>query len=82
LTAFTGVDSQNLADVMVSVQFILAIGEIKNTCFLAKLQINLRKTAFFSKKLSKLTYVNFFIKNSSTICFEHWKALLEKKVNV
>jgi hypothetical protein len=26
LTAFTGVDSQNLADVMVSVQFILAIG--------------------------------------------------------
>ncbi|WP_446197542.1 hypothetical protein, partial [Lactobacillus delbrueckii] len=29
LTAFTGVDSQNLPDVMVSVQFILAIGEIK-----------------------------------------------------
>ena len=28
LTAFTGVDSQNLPDVMVSVQFILAIGEI------------------------------------------------------
>ncbi|MDA3784888.1 hypothetical protein [Lactobacillus delbrueckii] len=27
LTAFTGVDSQNLRDVMVSVQFILAIGE-------------------------------------------------------
>ncbi len=27
LTAFTGVDSQNLLDVMVSVQFILAIGE-------------------------------------------------------
>ncbi|MCD5565762.1 hypothetical protein [Lactobacillus delbrueckii] len=27
LTAFTGVDSQNLPDVMVSVQFILAIGE-------------------------------------------------------
>jgi hypothetical protein len=54
----------------------------KNTCFLAKLQINLRKTAFFSKKLSKLTYVNFSIKNSSTIYFEHWKALLEKKVNV
>jgi hypothetical protein len=26
LTAFTGVDSQNLLDVMVSVQFILAIG--------------------------------------------------------
>ncbi|MGZ1191886.1 hypothetical protein ACXO4N_07150, partial [Lactobacillus delbrueckii subsp. bulgaricus] len=26
LTAFTSVDSQNLADVMVSVQFILAIG--------------------------------------------------------
>ncbi|BBL28269.1 hypothetical protein LDE01_15660 [Lactobacillus delbrueckii subsp. delbrueckii] len=29
LTAFTGVDSQNLPDVMVSVQFILAIGLIK-----------------------------------------------------
>ncbi|MCD5565989.1 hypothetical protein [Lactobacillus delbrueckii] len=28
LTAFTGVDSQNLPDVMVSVQFILAIGEV------------------------------------------------------
>ncbi|MCD5583363.1 hypothetical protein LOB64_07375 [Lactobacillus delbrueckii subsp. lactis] len=26
MTAFTGVDSQNLPDVMVSVQFILAIG--------------------------------------------------------
>ena len=29
LTAFTGVDSQNLPDVMVSVQFILAIGDRK-----------------------------------------------------
>ncbi|MCT3502680.1 hypothetical protein, partial [Lactobacillus delbrueckii] len=29
LTAFTGVDSQNLPDVMVSVQFILAIGGLK-----------------------------------------------------
>ncbi|MCD5558533.1 hypothetical protein LOB90_09400 [Lactobacillus delbrueckii subsp. lactis] len=29
LTAFTGVDSQNLPDVMVSVQFILAIGGFK-----------------------------------------------------
>ncbi|WP_269320570.1 hypothetical protein [Lactobacillus delbrueckii] len=28
MTAFTGVDSQNLPDVMVSVQFILAIGEV------------------------------------------------------
>ncbi|MCD5514803.1 hypothetical protein LOB44_09155 [Lactobacillus delbrueckii subsp. lactis] len=28
MTAFTGVDSQNLPDVMVSVQFILAIGEL------------------------------------------------------
>ncbi|GHN63717.1 hypothetical protein ME808_02880 [Lactobacillus delbrueckii] len=28
LTAFTDVDSQNLPDVMVSVQFILAIGEM------------------------------------------------------
>ncbi|MDA3768762.1 hypothetical protein PF586_10265 [Lactobacillus delbrueckii] len=27
LTAFTGVDSQNLPDVMVSVQFVFAIGE-------------------------------------------------------
>ncbi|WP_260265543.1 hypothetical protein [Lactobacillus delbrueckii] len=27
LTAFTGVDSQNLTDVMVSIQFILAIGD-------------------------------------------------------
>ncbi|MCD5548948.1 hypothetical protein LOB18_07200 [Lactobacillus delbrueckii subsp. lactis] len=27
MTAFTGVDSQNLPDVMVSVQFILAIGD-------------------------------------------------------
>ncbi|MDA3784848.1 hypothetical protein [Lactobacillus delbrueckii] len=30
LTAFTGVDSQNLRDVMVSVQFILAIGDKKS----------------------------------------------------
>ncbi|MDA3795412.1 hypothetical protein PF594_10035 [Lactobacillus delbrueckii] len=29
MTAFTGVDSQNLPDVMVSVQFILAIGDYK-----------------------------------------------------
>ncbi|MCD5549373.1 hypothetical protein LOB18_09900 [Lactobacillus delbrueckii subsp. lactis] len=29
MTAFTGVDSQNLPDVMVSVQFILAIGDFK-----------------------------------------------------
>ncbi|MDF4029735.1 hypothetical protein P3S54_05070 [Lactobacillus delbrueckii] len=29
LTAFTGVDSQNLPDVMVSVQFILAIGGLE-----------------------------------------------------
>ncbi|WP_260267422.1 hypothetical protein, partial [Lactobacillus delbrueckii] len=33
LTAFTGVDSQNLPDVMVSVQFILAIGENYNNFF-------------------------------------------------
>ncbi|WP_260283127.1 hypothetical protein, partial [Lactobacillus delbrueckii] len=33
LTAFTGVDSQNLPDVMVSVQFILAIGD----CFLSEI---------------------------------------------
>ncbi|MCD5508156.1 hypothetical protein LOB12_03075 [Lactobacillus delbrueckii subsp. lactis] len=30
MTAFTGVDSQNLPDVMVSVQFILAIGDKKS----------------------------------------------------
>ncbi|MCD5507153.1 hypothetical protein LOC08_07920 [Lactobacillus delbrueckii subsp. lactis] len=30
MTAFTGVDSQNLPDVMVSVQFILAIGELQS----------------------------------------------------
>ncbi|MGZ1310116.1 hypothetical protein ACXO71_09515 [Lactobacillus delbrueckii subsp. bulgaricus] len=29
LTAFTGVDGQNLPDVMVSVQFILAIGGVQ-----------------------------------------------------
>ncbi|MFB5980226.1 hypothetical protein [Lactobacillus delbrueckii] len=36
LTAFTGVDSQNLPDVMVSVQFILAIGVhfLFHFCFL------------------------------------------------
>ncbi|MCD5436967.1 hypothetical protein LOB33_07840 [Lactobacillus delbrueckii subsp. lactis] len=41
LTAFTGVDSQNLPDVMVSVQFILAIGErkIKNAQKLSKIAI-------------------------------------------
>ncbi|MCD5558643.1 hypothetical protein [Lactobacillus delbrueckii] len=36
LTAFTGVDSQNLPDVMVSVQFILAIGVfafLEKICF-------------------------------------------------
>ncbi|EOD02087.1 transposase, partial [Lactobacillus delbrueckii subsp. jakobsenii ZN7a-9 = DSM 26046] len=37
LTAFTGVDSQNLLDVMVSVQFILAIGVAKN--FVKSLEI-------------------------------------------
>ncbi|WP_164976399.1 hypothetical protein [Lactobacillus delbrueckii] len=31
MTAFTGVDSQNLPDVMVSVQFIIAIGEEKKS---------------------------------------------------
>ncbi|MFB6003403.1 hypothetical protein J7T59_01290 [Lactobacillus delbrueckii subsp. lactis] len=40
LTAFTGVDSQNLPDVMVSVQFILAIGE-KN--LVRKLRLNLKR---------------------------------------
>ncbi|WP_260262334.1 hypothetical protein, partial [Lactobacillus delbrueckii] len=34
LTAFTGVDSQNLPDVMVSVQFILAIGDFINCLIL------------------------------------------------
>ncbi|MCD5514380.1 hypothetical protein LOB44_06690 [Lactobacillus delbrueckii subsp. lactis] len=73
MTAFTGVDSQNLPDVMVSVQFILAIGEnYRLTC---------EKQPFF-KKIAKIDLCQFFIKNSSIICFEHWKALLEKKVNV
>jgi copper chaperone len=39
LTAFTGVDSQNLLDVMVSVQFILAIGEGKEIMKKAILQL-------------------------------------------
>ncbi|WP_285649121.1 hypothetical protein, partial [Lactobacillus delbrueckii] len=43
LTAFTGVDSQNLPDVMVSVQFILAIGG-RNIL-----------TAIFSKLLVKIS---------------------------
>ncbi|MCD5507176.1 hypothetical protein LOC08_08080 [Lactobacillus delbrueckii subsp. lactis] len=41
MTAFTGVDSQNLPDVMVSVQFILAIGE----------------KIFLDKKLAKALYL-------------------------
>ncbi|MCT3501226.1 hypothetical protein, partial [Lactobacillus delbrueckii] len=47
LTAFTGVDSQNLPDVMVSVQFILAIGDI----FL------------FTKLKSFLTYILLYKSN-------------------
>ncbi|MCD5560648.1 hypothetical protein LOC04_10735 [Lactobacillus delbrueckii subsp. lactis] len=39
LTAFTGVDSQNLPDVMVSVQFILAIGEKKLAYKVYKIQV-------------------------------------------
>ncbi|MCJ9698186.1 hypothetical protein, partial [Lactobacillus delbrueckii] len=49
LTAFTGVDSQNLADVMVSVQFILAIGEQKTAMHLSpseKLKSLLKATAY------------------------------------
>ncbi|WP_157737565.1 hypothetical protein [Lactobacillus delbrueckii] len=47
MTAFTGVDSQNLPDVMVSVQFILAIGDI----FL------------FTKLKSFLTYILLYKSN-------------------
>ncbi|WP_231547837.1 hypothetical protein [Lactobacillus delbrueckii] len=49
MTAFTGVDSQNLADVMVSVQFILAIGEQKTAMHLSpseKLKSLLKATAY------------------------------------
>ncbi|MFB6010475.1 hypothetical protein [Lactobacillus delbrueckii] len=42
MTAFTGVDSQNLLDVMVSVQFILAIGE--NLISFAKLNLTIDLT--------------------------------------
>jgi hypothetical protein len=44
LTAFTGVDSQNLADVMVSVQFILAIGENISEYVWLKLSFGLYKS--------------------------------------
>ncbi|MCD5575973.1 hypothetical protein LOB59_10180 [Lactobacillus delbrueckii subsp. lactis] len=40
MTAFTGVDSQNLPDVMVSVQFILAIGEYYFLLFFPNFSIN------------------------------------------
>ncbi|BBL27229.1 hypothetical protein LDE01_05260 [Lactobacillus delbrueckii subsp. delbrueckii] len=42
LTAFTGVDSQNLPDVMVSVQFILAIGEYRKNNKLTESKIKRR----------------------------------------
>ncbi|MCT3490109.1 hypothetical protein EFR44_04720, partial [Lactobacillus delbrueckii subsp. lactis] len=53
LTAFTGVDSQNLPDVMVSVQFILAIGE--NLVF-AKKAAFLRNVIFYTEKKRKKAY--------------------------
>ncbi|WP_260280867.1 hypothetical protein, partial [Lactobacillus delbrueckii] len=56
LTAFTGVDSQNLPDVMVSVQFILAIGEyfsfsIMRRIFLSK-RIDFVKICYFHLRTS------------------------------
>ncbi|MBO1175691.1 hypothetical protein IAF88_07730 [Lactobacillus delbrueckii subsp. lactis] len=55
MTAFTGVDSQNLPDVMVSVQFILAIGEIIKKCqFFALPGLQLNKIVLpISVKLKK-----------------------------
>ncbi|WP_372393324.1 hypothetical protein J7U08_09455 [Lactobacillus delbrueckii subsp. lactis] len=44
LTAFTGVDSQNLPDVMVSVQFILAIGDQKK--FIKKIKKDMKDSIF------------------------------------
>ncbi|WP_260265710.1 hypothetical protein, partial [Lactobacillus delbrueckii] len=56
LTAFTDVDSQNLPDVMVSVQFILAIGD-KNSVYLtgkkcSQAQYCIEKYNFRQKKRS------------------------------
>ncbi|MCD5507246.1 hypothetical protein LOC08_08480 [Lactobacillus delbrueckii subsp. lactis] len=44
MTAFTGVDSQNLPDVMVSVQFILAIGDQKK--FIKKIKKDMKDSIF------------------------------------
>ncbi|MCD5441191.1 hypothetical protein [Lactobacillus delbrueckii] len=46
MTAFTGVDSQNLPDVMVSVQFILAIG---GSFFVEKFCVRGLKAFFWAK---------------------------------
>ncbi|MCD5507483.1 hypothetical protein LOC08_10035 [Lactobacillus delbrueckii subsp. lactis] len=47
MTAFTGVDSQNLPDVMVSVQFILAIG--------AKIQKMIKSNKTVAQKARQVT---------------------------
>ncbi|MHA7079986.1 hypothetical protein ACX6B3_09795, partial [Lactobacillus delbrueckii subsp. lactis] len=49
-TAFTGVDSQNLPDVMVSVQFILAIGEKKSSPSALTFPEQTWKPAIFTKR--------------------------------
>ncbi|MCD5445026.1 hypothetical protein LOB78_10130 [Lactobacillus delbrueckii subsp. lactis] len=46
LTAFTGVDSQNLPDVMVSVQFILAIGVLFSIWALCQILLMLVKKSY------------------------------------
>ncbi|MCD5509381.1 hypothetical protein LOB12_10175 [Lactobacillus delbrueckii subsp. lactis] len=46
MTAFTGVDSQNLPDVMVSVQFILAIGVLFSIWALCQILLMLVKKSY------------------------------------
>ncbi|KIY24646.1 hypothetical protein SB57_05365 [Lactobacillus delbrueckii subsp. bulgaricus] len=53
LTAFTGVDSQNLRDVMVSVQFILAIGDTFSFTVTFSIFYSKNKQAKTSPKISK-----------------------------
>ncbi|WP_260266538.1 hypothetical protein, partial [Lactobacillus delbrueckii] len=59
LTAFTGVDSQNLPDVMVSVQFILAIGE----------KIIFFPPAFSQKHKKSETFQRSFTLFINTVCY-------------
>ncbi|MCD5509253.1 hypothetical protein LOB12_09185 [Lactobacillus delbrueckii subsp. lactis] len=54
MTAFTGVDSQNLPDVMVSVQFILAIGDSFLFAFLkVRKEFTFLKNSLFNFKKLK-----------------------------